>query len=103
MPTYEYKCDECGHEFEAFQSIKDEPIKVCPVCNAKVHRIINGGAGVIFKGSGFYITDYKHAHGVSNPLRENSDGNKKSDADTDKDKKKDKDSDSPSKKGDSSD
>ena len=62
MPTYEYKCDACGYEFEAFQSISEAPIDICPVCNEHVHRVINGGAGLIFKGSGFYITDYKHAH-----------------------------------------
>jgi len=103
MPTYEYKCNKCGHEFEAFQSIKDEPIKVCPVCNSKVRRVINGGVGLIFKGSGFYVTDYKHAHGVSHPLRDNSGGNKKSGTDNDNDKKKDKDSGSSMKKDDSSD
>jgi len=60
MPTYEYVCDKCGHEFELFQSMKDEPIKKCPVCKAnKVRRMIGSGAGIIFKGSGFYETDYK--------------------------------------------
>jgi len=62
MPTYDYQCDHCGHRFEAFQSIKANPIETCPVCKSPVHRIINGGVGLIFKGSGFYITDYKHAH-----------------------------------------
>jgi putative FmdB family regulatory protein len=59
MPTYEYICTKCGHEFEAFQSISEEPVKTCPQCNGKVERKISGGAGLIFKGSGFYITDYK--------------------------------------------
>ncbi|MEW6238212.1 MAG: zinc ribbon domain-containing protein [Candidatus Omnitrophota bacterium] len=60
MPTYEYVCDKCGHEFELFQSMKDEPIKKCPECKAnKVRRMIGNGAGIIFKGSGFYETDYK--------------------------------------------
>ena len=60
MPTYEYKCMGCGHEFEAFQSISEDPIKICPSCGeAKVKRLISAGAGLIFKGSGFYITDYK--------------------------------------------
>lgn len=103
MPTYEYKCDKCGHEFEAFQSIKDDPIKICPVCKSEVHRVINGGAGVIFKGSGFYITDYKHAHGVSHPSRESSKGNKKSDFDADEDRKPNKDSSPSTKKGNSPD
>lgn len=62
MPTYEYKCDACGHEFEKFQSMSAEPIKKCPKCGKnKVRRLISGGAGLIFKGSGFYITDYREA------------------------------------------
>jgi putative FmdB family regulatory protein len=59
MPTYEYQCRKCGHLFEAFQSISEEPIKQCPVCPGPVRRLISSGAGLIFKGSGFYITDYK--------------------------------------------
>jgi putative FmdB family regulatory protein len=60
MPTYEYKCDACGHEFEKFQSMTAAPIKVCPECNKKkVRKLISTGAGLIFKGSGFYITDYR--------------------------------------------
>jgi putative FmdB family regulatory protein len=60
MPTYEYRCDACGHQFEQFQSIKADPIKKCPHCGKnKVHRLIGTGAGLIFKGSGFYITDYR--------------------------------------------
>ena len=60
MPTYEYKCDACGHAFERFQSITADPIKRCPECGkAKVKRLIGTGAGLIFKGSGFYITDYR--------------------------------------------
>ena len=60
MPTYEYKCDGCGVEFERFQSMSAEPIKRCPECGkAKVRRLIGTGAGLIFKGSGFYITDYR--------------------------------------------
>jgi putative FmdB family regulatory protein len=62
MPTYEYKCSACGHAFEQFQSITAEPIKRCPQCGkAKVKRLIGTGAGLIFKGSGFYITDYRDA------------------------------------------
>ena len=61
MPTYEYKCRECQHEFEEFQSISAKPVKICPECAGQVERIISGGAGLIFKGSGFYITDYKRA------------------------------------------
>jgi putative FmdB family regulatory protein len=59
MPTYEYKCQICGYSFEKFQSMKDKPLETCPECNGKVQRMIGGGAGIIFKGSGFYTTDYR--------------------------------------------
>ena len=59
MPTYEYKCLNCGKIFELFQSMNAEPIKHCPECNGPVKRLIGTGAGPIFKGSGFYQTDYK--------------------------------------------
>ena len=60
MPTYEYKCEACGHKYERFQSITAEPIKQCPACKKnKAKRLIGTGAGLIFKGSGFYITDYR--------------------------------------------
>ena len=59
MPTYQYRCSDCGHEFEEFQSISDPPITICPDCKGKTERVISGGAGLIFKGSGFYITDYR--------------------------------------------
>jgi len=58
MPTYEYKCKDCGYTFENFQSMKDKPITKCPKCDGNVQRLISGGAGVIFKSSGFYATDY---------------------------------------------
>jgi len=62
MPTYEYKCNACDHTFEAFQSITEEPVKICPACGEeKVQRLISAGAGLLFKGSGFYITDYRSA------------------------------------------
>jgi putative FmdB family regulatory protein len=62
MPTYEYVCDACGHEFEQLQRMSDPAVRKCPECRKlKVRRIISGGAGVIFKGSGFYETDYKRA------------------------------------------
>jgi putative FmdB family regulatory protein len=61
MPTYEYSCPKCGHQFEAFQSMRDAPLTKCPKCKKTgVKRLIGGGAGLIFKGSGFYITDYKN-------------------------------------------
>ena len=60
MPTYEYVCRSCGHQFEKFQSMKDEPVKACPKCRRRqAKRKIGMGAGIIFKGSGFYETDYK--------------------------------------------
>src|SRR6187402_3377763 len=62
MPTYEYECEACGNKFEKFQSMSAAPIKKCPVCGkSKVQRLIGTGAGLIFKGSGFYITDYRDA------------------------------------------
>ncbi len=60
MPTYEYICDACGHELEEFQSITAKPLKKCPSCGKnKLTRQIGTGAGIIFKGSGFYETDYR--------------------------------------------
>ncbi len=60
MPTYEYECDACGHAFEVLQSIADKKLKKCPKCGKpKLHRLIGGGSGIIFKGTGFYQTDYK--------------------------------------------
>lgn len=62
MPTYDYRCDACGHEFDAFQSITDGALKKCPKCGKqKLRRLIGAGAGIIFKGSGFYETDYKRS------------------------------------------
>ena len=57
MPTYEYECKSCGHNFEVFQSMSEEPLKTCVKCGKEVRRLILGGAGIIFKGSGFYVTD----------------------------------------------
>lgn len=70
MPTYEYLCEKCGHQFEKFQSIAAKPLTVCPEdeCGrqrwgkGKVKRVIGAGAGLLFKGSGFYITDYRSEH-----------------------------------------
>jgi len=60
MPTYDYRCDGCGHEFEKFQSMSASVLKKCPQCSKmKLKRLIGAGAGVIFKGSGFYQTDYR--------------------------------------------
>jgi len=57
MPTYEYECRNCHYNFERFQSMSDEPVKICPECGGQVRRMIAGGSGIIFKGSGFYIND----------------------------------------------
>ena len=59
MPTYEYKCLDCGIQFDRFQSITEDPIQECPECSGQTKRLIGAGAGLIFKGSGFYITDYR--------------------------------------------
>lgn len=58
MPTYEYECTHCGLTFDLFQKMTDKPLDKCPKCHKKVKRLIGSGAGVIFKGSGFYATDY---------------------------------------------
>ena len=59
MPTYEYRCRDCGREFEVFQRMSDPPGAPCPDCGRGAERLISGGAGVLFKGDGFYITDYR--------------------------------------------
>ncbi|MBN1434598.1 hypothetical protein JW921_07550 [Candidatus Fermentibacterales bacterium] len=59
MPTYEYKCRDCGHCLEAFQKMSDEPLTECPECGGSLRRLIGKGAGFIFRGSGFYATDYR--------------------------------------------
>jgi len=59
MPTYDYKCKECENEFEKFQQMTDKLVRKCPKCGGKVQRLIGKGAGVVFKGTGFYETDYK--------------------------------------------
>lgn len=62
MPTYEYVCRHCHHAFEKFQSMSEEPVRVCPECGRDVRRVIGGGTGVIFKGSGFYVNDSKRSN-----------------------------------------
>jgi putative FmdB family regulatory protein len=60
MPTYEYQCDACEHNFDEFQSMSDKPLKKCPKCKkAKLRRVFGAGAAILFKGSGFYQTDYR--------------------------------------------
>ena len=58
MPTYDYFCEKCQNTFEYFQSMSDSALEKCPKCNNKVRRLISGGSGLIFKGSGFYLNDY---------------------------------------------
>lgn len=71
MPTYDYRCTNCGHEFEEFQSISAEPLKVCPKCNQEtLKRVLGGGAGMIFKGEGFYLTDYKKSESKQKKFEE---------------------------------
>ena len=87
MPTYEYVCEKCDHKFDHFQSIKEEPIKACPKekCGmkkwgkGKVRRAIGAGAGLIFKGSGFYITDYR-SEGYKAAAKKESGGESKSES-----------------------
>ncbi|MFL5383157.1 MAG: FmdB family zinc ribbon protein [Longimicrobiaceae bacterium] len=59
MPTYEYRCPSCGTDFEKFQKMSDPPVAECPGCGAEAERRLSAGAGLLFKGSGFYITDYR--------------------------------------------
>jgi putative FmdB family regulatory protein len=65
MPTYEYRCLKCGAEFEHFQKMTDEPLETCPECKGDVRRLISRGGGVLFKGTGFYATDYRSDNGGS--------------------------------------
>ena len=58
MPSYNYKCNDCESQFSKFQKMSDDPVRNCPQCQGKVRRIISGGSGMIFKGTGFYLTDY---------------------------------------------
>ena len=64
MPTYEYECEECGHRFEKRQKMSDDPVKECPLCGGETRRLVSGGIGIIFKGSGFYATDYGESSGA---------------------------------------
>lgn len=70
MPTYEYRCAACAHTFEEFQSITADPFEICPQCGKPtLRRILGGGAGMIFKGSGFYLTDYRKPDSTSSAKR----------------------------------
>ena len=88
MPTYDYRCTACGHRFERFESINDDAAKACPKCGKKkAKRMLGTGAGLIFKGAGFYTTDYKKSSGGSSggESKESKESEKKSEP---KEKKK---------------
>ncbi|MDT8297085.1 MAG: zinc ribbon domain-containing protein, partial [Spirochaetaceae bacterium] len=73
MPTYDYECRSCGHSFETFQSMSDDPLKNCPECGTdQLRRLIGGGSGVIFKGSGFYVNDSRKGSSSSSAGKEKS-------------------------------
>jgi len=80
MPTYEYRCPN-GHEFELFQKMSDEPRAACPECGEEAERVLSGGAGFLFKGEGFYITDYRSEEYKKKASKEkkNGDGGAKKD------------------------
>jgi len=59
MPTYDYECEKCGHRLEVFQSITEKPLRECPNCKGRLRRLIGSGGAIIFRGSGFYVTDYR--------------------------------------------
>ncbi len=71
MPTYDYRCLNCDVEFERFQRMTEEPLGECPECQGKVKRLIGTGAGIIFKGSGFYETDYRSSSYKKDAEKEN--------------------------------
>ena len=89
MPTYDYKCLACDVQFEKFQGITAPPIDECPECGGKVKRLIGAGAGLIFKGSGFYITDYRSEGYKESAKKEKNDSSDKSSS-SDKGEKKEK-------------
>ena len=85
MPTYDYECEACNHRFEKFQPITSSPIRKCPKCGKrKVKRLIGTGAGIIFKGSGFYQTDYRSESYKKDAKKDKDASEKKSDTGGDK-------------------
>ena len=101
MPTYDYKCLECDIQFEKFQGITAPPLEECPECNGKVKRLIGAGAGLIFKGSGFYATDYRSEGYKESAKKDKDSSSGKSDKNDKKEKKTDTSSESKSKSNDS--
>ena len=82
MPTYEYECRACGHRFEKLQKMSDKQVRTCPECGKRrVRRLISAGGGVVFKGPGFYATDYRSEPGPK-PPSEGSSASKNKDGDT---------------------
>ena len=81
MPTYEYECKDCGHSFELFQSMTEVPLRECPKCRGTLRRLIGKGTGIIFKGSGFYATDYRSSdyHKKAKEEKASTSGSKKKD------------------------
>lgn len=82
MPTYEYECKKCKKRFECFQKITDAPLKKCNSCEGEVKRIIGSGVGIIFKGSGFYVNDYKNKGKADSGSRKASDSESKKASDS---------------------
>ncbi len=80
MPTYEYKCRDCGHAFERFQGINEPALEVCPECEGRVQRLISTGGGLVFKGPGFYATDYRSGGSRSSGSTETADSGAKTDS-----------------------
>jgi putative FmdB family regulatory protein len=79
MPTYDYKCLKCGREFQEFQKMSDKPGAKCPKCGGKAERQMSAGGGLVFKGSGFYLTDYgRNAHRKSGPAEKKSESGSES-------------------------
>lgn len=101
MPTYDYQCDACGHEFELFQSITEPVKRKCPDCGKlKLRRLFGTGAAIVFKGSGFYETDYRsesYKKGAEKDKKASDDGKKSDSSDAKTAKKKDSAKDSTSK------
>ena len=83
MPTYEYQCQKCRYKFERFQKITDKPLQRCPKCRSKVKKLIGAGAGIIFKGSGFYQTDYRSKEYNKDKARQETSGTAQKDSKAD--------------------